>query len=54
MREPSSPPGGDATTVTPDGERLRYRVDGAGPPLLILNGLISSSSHWPFFVEHRA
>jgi pimeloyl-ACP methyl ester carboxylesterase len=46
MREPA------AIATTSDGERLHYRVDGAGRPLLILNGLISSSSHWPFFVEH--
>jgi len=37
---------------TLEGVELRYRVQGAGPPLLIHNGLISSLFHWYFWVEH--
>lgn len=40
------------------GERLRYRVHGAGrhpaPPMLLYNGLVSSDAHWPFFLRHFA
>jgi pimeloyl-ACP methyl ester carboxylesterase len=35
-----------------DGEPLYYRVRGAGTPLLILHGLVSSECHWPFFIDH--
>jgi pimeloyl-ACP methyl ester carboxylesterase len=48
---PFDPPG-DRVAYADDGEPLRYLVRGAGPPLLILNGLVSTHHHWPFFVEH--
>ena len=46
------PPPGDRVAYAVDGEPLRYLVRGAGPSLLILNGLVSTHHHWPFFVEH--
>ncbi|MBI5481566.1 MAG: alpha/beta hydrolase [Deltaproteobacteria bacterium] len=48
---PFDPPG-DRVAYADDGEPLRYLVRGEGPPLLILNGLVSTHHHWPFFVEH--
>jgi pimeloyl-ACP methyl ester carboxylesterase len=48
---PFDPPG-DRVAYPPDGEPLRYLVRGEGPPLLILNGLVSTYHHWPFFVAH--
>jgi pimeloyl-ACP methyl ester carboxylesterase len=48
---PFNPPG-DRVAYAADGEPLRYLVRGAGPSLLILNGLVSTHHHWPFFVEH--
>jgi pimeloyl-ACP methyl ester carboxylesterase len=35
-----------------DGEPLDFVVRGEGTPLLILNGLVSTHHHWPFFIEH--
>lgn len=39
-----------------DGEPLRYAVHGAGAgaPILVHNGLVSSIGHWRFFVPHFA
>ena len=48
---PFDPPG-DRVAYAADGEPLRYLVRGEGPPLLILNGLVSTHHHWPFFVAH--
>jgi pimeloyl-ACP methyl ester carboxylesterase len=48
---PFNPPG-DRVAYADDGEPLRYLVRGEGPSLLILNGLVSTHHHWPFFVEH--
>jgi pimeloyl-ACP methyl ester carboxylesterase len=48
---PFDPPG-DRVAYADDGEPLRYLVRGEGPPLLILNGLVSTHHHWPFFVDH--
>lgn len=39
-------------TTLPSGTRLAWRVDGTGPTLLIYNGLVSSSVHWRFWIEH--
>jgi pimeloyl-ACP methyl ester carboxylesterase len=36
----------------PDGETLRWRRTGTGAPLLVDNGLVSSTQHWPWFVSH--
>ena len=37
-----------------DGEELRFAVEGSGPPILVHNGLVSSTGHWRFFVPHFA
>ena len=46
----------DQIAVADDGERLRYRVHGnpGRTPMLLYHGLVSSTAHWPFFVEHFA
>lgn len=38
--------------LTPDGERLAFRVAGTGRPLLVFNGLVSDTVHWIYFVPH--
>ena len=48
----STAPLGHGVAHAPDGEPLHYRLYGEGEPLLILNGLVSSGDHWPFFIEH--
>jgi pimeloyl-ACP methyl ester carboxylesterase len=57
MASPSRPPplpDLDRLACASDGERLRYGVLGTGPPLLLLNGLVSSIQHWAFFIaDHQ-
>ena len=41
-------------TVLVDGMRLRYRIAGAGKPLLLLHGLVGSSLNWRRNIEFLA
>lgn len=37
---------------TYDGTRLFYQVEGSGPPLFFLYGLVCSKNHWVYQLEH--
>lgn len=43
--------GVSTTEITVAGRRVRYRVDGAGPPVLLLHGVIRSLEDWT--EQHR-
>ncbi|MGE5183183.1 MAG: alpha/beta fold hydrolase, partial [Acidobacteriota bacterium] len=42
--------------MAPDGERLAYRIHGAGSgaPIVTVHGLVSSVQHWGAFTRHYA
>jgi pimeloyl-ACP methyl ester carboxylesterase len=47
-----------AVALAVDGEPIAYRVHGreagALAPILTMHGLLSSTSHWPYFIDHYA
>ena len=44
----------DRTAPSLDQELLRYQMRGAGAPILVHNGLLSSVGHWRFFLPEFA
>src|ERR1700757_2356204 len=52
-RAPSTPPSATHGYVKSfDGTRLFYSVEGTGKPLLFCYGLVCSSLHWTYQIDH--
>ncbi|MDR3607332.1 MAG: alpha/beta hydrolase [Oligoflexia bacterium] len=49
---PERPPLAHGYLQSPDGTRLFYSVEGAGKPLVFCYGLVCSSLHWTYQIEH--
>jgi pimeloyl-ACP methyl ester carboxylesterase len=43
---PTLPPRFDEWQIELHGRRVIYRVAGSGPPVVLIHGMLNSSSHW--------
>ncbi len=51
---PARPPQFDEWEIELHGRRVVYRVAGSGPPVVLIHGMLNSSSHWRAVAENLA
>jgi pimeloyl-ACP methyl ester carboxylesterase len=51
---PSLPPQFEEWQIVLHGRRVIYRVAGSGPPVVLIHGMLNSSSHWQAVAEELA
>jgi pimeloyl-ACP methyl ester carboxylesterase len=51
---PARPPQFDEWEIELHGRRVVYRVAGSGPPVVLIHGMLNSSSHWRSVAENLA